>query len=379
MSRLLFAIAAICLCSSAAEPAPLSSLAPAAASRSDAPAKKFKILVLTQSMGYKHSVVTRPNNSDLSVAEAALADIGSQSGVYQAECVQDVSLITPEKLKELDALIFFTSGDLPIKPAAFTVIQNWLRGGKAWIGIHSATDTFKEFRPYYELMGGTFLRHPWNHGASITNLEPSHPAVKMFPAEFDWNDELCEHQYFDARKVRVLLELNMAKSSPKMPKMIPLCWVREYGKGRIFYTNFGNGEAAWGDAQFRSHILGGVRWALKLDDGSAEPNPEVSAREDTKARLAVLETQKTWLTKAAGSTGANPGVIYTAALKMANDDKAAFQKLYDAIVNARADEAKREAALKPKQHPSDADIKAVLERRKEIVEGLTPKKTAVEH
>ena len=375
MFRRIVGIYAACWCLSmaAAEPAPLSGTVPAQA---EVTPKHFKILVLTQSMGYTHSVVARPSGSPgtLSIAESALAEIGTKSGIFETECIQDATLITSEKLKTLDALIFFTSGDLPIKPAAFTEIQKWLRGGKAFIGIHSATDTFKEFRPYYEMIGATYLRHPWTHGAAVTNLDPTHPATKMFPAEFEWHDELCEQHYFDSRKVRVLLALNMAQSSPKLAKMVPLCWVRDYGKGRVFYTNFGNSESAWSDTQFRAHLLGGVRWALKLDEGGIEPNPEVSAKEDTKARLAVLETQRNWLAKAARSASAIPAVVLAAAEKSANEDKVGFSKLHDAIVAARADETKRAAALKPKQKPSDADVNAVLARRKEIVDMLFPKK-----
>lgn len=358
-------------------PAPLSgiSLAPDTV-KTETPAKKFRILVLTQSMGFKHAAVTRQvrGHGGLSVVESALTEIGEQSGLFETLCSQDATLITAEKLKEFDALIFFTSGDLPIEPKVFTQIQIWLRSGKAFIGIHSATDTFKEYRPYYEMIGATYLRHPWNRGASITNLDTTHAAVKMFPANFEWNDELCEQRYFDARKVRVLLALNMAQSSPKLPKMVPISWVRDYGKGRVFYTNFGNSEAVWGDASFRAHVLGGVRWALKLDAGSAEPNPEISAKEDAKARAAVFETEKAWLAKVAKSIGADPAAIVAAAAKCALEDKAAFLKLHDAINAARVDEQRRETALKPKQHPTEADMKLVLARRKEIIDSLTPKK-----
>ncbi len=327
-------------------------------------------------MGFKHPVVTRPANAPekLSTVETALTEIAAKSDVLEMECSQDASLITAEKLKQLDALIFFTSGDLPIKPEVFTALQIWLRGGKAFIGIHSATDTFKEFRPYFEMLGATYLRHPWNHGAAIENLDPEHPAVKMFPASFEWNDELCEQHYFDARKVRVLLAVNMAQASPKLPKMAPVSWVREYGKGRVFYTNFGNSEATWNDMNFRAHVLGGIRWALKLDEGSAEPNPEISAKEDTKARAAVFATERGWLKKAAMSAGADPAMILAAAAKSAADDKAGFLKLHESISAARADELRREGALKPKQRPSDADVKVVLDRRKEIVGTLIPKK-----
>lgn len=335
--------------------------------------KKFKLLVLTQSMGFKHAVVSRPASGALSVAESVLVEIGKQSGVYEAECIQDATVITGEKLKSVDALVFFTSGDLPIKPAAFGVIQEWLRGGKAFIGIHSAADTFREFRPYYEMIGATYLRHPWSHGAMIVNLDREHAAAKMFPANFEWNDELCEYRYFEPKKVRVLLAINMAQSEPKLPKLVPVSWVREYGKGRVFYTNFGNSEAMWSDELFRAHLLGGIRWAVKLDAGSAEPNPDAAAKEDVKARMAVLDADKDWLLKAAKTSGALGSAVFSDAEKIAADDKARFVKLHEQIAAALSDEKRRESALKKGQKPSEADVKVVLTRRAEIIGELISK------
>jgi type 1 glutamine amidotransferase len=61
------------------------------------------------------------------------------------------------------------------------------------------------------------------------------------------------------------------------------------GKGRVFYTSLGHREDLWSDdpdlkgrvnsvelaKQYQAHILGGIKWALGLAEGSAEPNPEV--------------------------------------------------------------------------------------------------------
>jgi len=61
------------------------------------------------------------------------------------------------------------------------------------------------------------------------------------------------------------------------------------GKGRVFYTSLGHREDLWSDdpnlpgrknspeisKQYQAHILGGIKWALGLADGSATPNPDV--------------------------------------------------------------------------------------------------------
>ena len=64
---------------------------------------------------------------------------------------------------------------------------------------------------------------------------------------------------------------------------------RGFGDGRIFYTTLGHREDLWSTdpalkdrlnpvetaTQFRSHLLGGIRWALGLATGSSAPNPEI--------------------------------------------------------------------------------------------------------
>ena len=58
-------------------------------------------------------------------------------------------------LKTYDAVIFAnTTGDLPLPdPQAFV---DWVKSGKGFIGVHSATDTFPKFQPYLDMIGGQF-------------------------------------------------------------------------------------------------------------------------------------------------------------------------------------------------------------------------------
>ena len=51
-----------------------------------------------------------------------------------------------------------------------------------------------------------------------------------------------------------------------------LAWVQEYGKGRVFYTALGHREEVWKDERFQKHLLGGLRYVLKLEDADATPS-----------------------------------------------------------------------------------------------------------
>src|SRR5438552_2605126 len=151
-------------------------------------ARKYKILDLTQSKGFKHGPVSRKTPQDLCLVETTLTQIGKDSGLFETECTQDSSTITAEKLKEFDALLFYTTGGDLLSPATWAAIDEWMKSGKAFIGTHSSTDTMGNHKGYYEMINGTFAGHPWGGGETVTmtNHDPNHVAVKMLGAEFQW-------------------------------------------------------------------------------------------------------------------------------------------------------------------------------------------------
>ncbi len=180
-----------------------------------------------------------------------------------------------ESLKGYDAVIFAnTTGELPLPDRQGFL--DWIKSGRGFVGMHSATDTLGQFMPYVECINGNFDGHPWGGGTLCTfvNHETSHPTVSMYPPSFQWKDEIYQYKLFKPDSVRVLLSLDMSKTRPQMPYHVPVAWVREYGSGRIFYTNLGHNDATWLDGQYQAHILAGIRYALKLQDAPAAPNPD---------------------------------------------------------------------------------------------------------
>ncbi len=225
-----------------------------------------------------------------------MTELGQQSGLFEAECTQDATVITPEKLKETDVLFLYTTGGLPITPENWKAIIDWASSGKAIVGIHSATDTagpkvaaIPAIPTYTALMNGRFGGHPWGQGTPIVVVdhEPDHVITKMWGPEFDYKEEIYQYQDYDPSAVRVLLSLNMVKTPLKMPYHVPVAWVREIGQGRLFYNNFGHTDKTWADPKFREHLIAGIRWTLKLENGPAEPNPDVQARENIRSFLAA--------------------------------------------------------------------------------------------
>jgi type 1 glutamine amidotransferase len=82
----------------------------------------------------------------------------------------------------------------------------------------------------------------------------------------------------------VLMSLNMAKCKTKRPYHVPVAWAREWGEGRIFYTNLGHNPQTWANKQFLKSTEGAVRWVIGLENANVTPNPEVSKAQEEKAK-----------------------------------------------------------------------------------------------
>jgi type 1 glutamine amidotransferase len=254
----------------------------------DAARRTGRILMVTQSKGFKHGSVTRPPDK-LSPAEQAVTEIGIASNLFRVDCTQDCEKdFTRENLANYDIVFFYTTGDLPIEPETLDYFFDvWLKQkGHGMIGAHSAADTFHNQKKYWDTLGGTFDGHPWNAGdtVTITVHDSSHPASKPWGAEFTIKDEIYQFKNWQPEKVRVLMSLNMAKTKLKKPYHVPILWVKNYGEGKVMHMSLGHNESVWIDETYRASLLGGIKWVLNLEPGDATPNPDLSEVQHKKAK-----------------------------------------------------------------------------------------------
>jgi type 1 glutamine amidotransferase len=265
-----------------------------------------KVLVVTVTKGFRHSSIP--------TAEKVLAELAQKSGAFTVDYARvepndpqyrgangkpDTNKVneaivqvlaekmSPEALKKLDGVIFAnTTGDLPLPDKQ--AFLNWIKSGKAFIGMHSATDTFRghtPLDPYVEMIGGEFRQHNAQAEVDCINQDPQHPADKPLPPVWHVKDEIYLLKGFERSKVHGLLALDKHPND-KTPGDYPIAWCKKYGKGRVFYTSLGHREDMWdpytpesfkrenskGTSElYQQHILGGIKWALGLEKGSAKP------------------------------------------------------------------------------------------------------------
>jgi type 1 glutamine amidotransferase len=242
-----------------------------------------KLLVVTVTKGFRHSSIP--------TAERVLGELAKKDGSFTVDYVRNdqemAAKMTPDALKKCDGVIFAnTTGDLPLPDKQ--AFLDWIESGKAFIGMHSATDTFrghKPLDPYVGMIGGEFKTHGAQVEVECINQDVQHAACRHFGTAFKLKDEIYILNGFERGKVHGLLTLDKHPNE-KTAGDYPIAWCKQYGKGRVFYTSLGHREDVW-DANtppnfkrensaevseaYQRHILGGIKWALGLEKGDAKP------------------------------------------------------------------------------------------------------------
>ncbi len=245
-----------------------------------------KLLYVTFSGGFVHSSV--------SVSEQVLKEIGERSGAFEVTVMRDVSQITAAGLSSYDGLFFYTTGELPLDALQKQALLDFVRNGKGFGGVHSATDTNYTWPEYGDLIGAYFDGHPWVQLVTIQVEDPEHPAVRHLAPSFTITEEIYQFRNFSRDRVRVLMTLDVRSVDKNAPGInrtdndFALAWVRAFGSGRVFYTALGHFDETWRDPRFQQHLLEGIRWMMGDLAGNAEPRPKPTAAPPSIGRGGVV-------------------------------------------------------------------------------------------
>lgn len=234
-------------------------------------AQPKRILYVTHSAGFRHGSIP--------VSIEVLRALAARSGALEVAATEDLAQISAERLRAFDAVLFFTSGELALSAAQKSDLLAFVRSGKGFGGVHSATDTLYSWPEYGELIGGWFDGHPWVREVRIDVEDPDHTAVRHLQPSFAIVEEIYQHRNFSRNRVRVLMTLDTESVDVRAPGVnrtdedFALAWVQPYGSGRVFYTALGHFDETWRDERFRTMMLNAMLWLTGQSEGDAAPRP----------------------------------------------------------------------------------------------------------
>jgi type 1 glutamine amidotransferase len=232
-----------------------------AGSASHAERRPDRILYFTHSAGYRHEVIP--------TSQRVLKELGENSRAFEIAATEDVSVFTTESLRRYAAVMFFTTGELPMSDAQKAALLAFVRSGGGFIGVHSATDTFYRWPEYGKLIGGYFNEHPWRQKVTVDVADPGNPLFAALAPSFTISDEIYQIRDFEAASSRVLLRLDPAsvdldaQNVHRQDYGWPLAWTRSFGRGRVFYTALGHEEAVWRDPRYQHMLTNAILWTIR--------------------------------------------------------------------------------------------------------------------
>jgi len=254
-----------------------------------------KLLFFSRSVLFEHSVVCRQGGG-LSFAEKSLTELARQIDCT-VECTKN-GRIFEQDLSGYAAVVSYTCGrpeDLrkPIQadghdgnqPLSLTGWQNLdaaVRGGKPFVAIHPGVWLLPE------ASGADCLGHGSQQVARIKVVSPQFPGAAQLGESFAMLEEWFSLIRF-AKDLHVVLVQDCAgmdktaaadRRCYERPPF-PSTWARRHGQGRVFYTSLGHREDVWSSTIFQQILLGGLSWALGLQEADITPNiDEVAPQAD---------------------------------------------------------------------------------------------------
>ncbi len=246
--------------------------------------KKHEVLVFSKTTTFRHPSIP--------VGVECMKQLGAKTGLFNVTHTEDESAFAADNLKKFDAIIMLnTTGKIFEKAAAGEDVlkQNLLdfvQNGGGLVGIHSATDTYNDWKPYNDLMGGSFEGHPWGAGETVRvkNLDPQHPLNAAFKNDgLTVKDEIYKFRPKTAQPTERHMLLALDANGTDMKKddgdkdgqpdrsFYPIAWLSTHGKGKTFYCSLGHNDEIYWNPVVVQHYLAGIQYALGELPADATP------------------------------------------------------------------------------------------------------------
>jgi hypothetical protein len=248
--------------------------------------KARKLLVIESLEGMSHNTIPHTN--------VMIKRMGEKTGAWTTVFSNDLTNLRYPKVKEYDA-VFLNSivGEFLPDAALRADLVRYVNEGGGIGGIHGTPWASRNWDEFAEMIGAQDAPHRIENGV-MKVYDKNSPIV----APFNFEDLPFREEYYRFEdegstrlrweKVRVLLTVDLDEKVPastdkpwtgyKRPdKVYPVAWIREYGKGRVFYNSLGHMSETFMRPEIVGHFLAGIQYILGDLPADATPNP-MSAR-----------------------------------------------------------------------------------------------------
>ncbi len=254
------------------------------------PGKHRKLLVVTLNI---RDGVPRTGHPSIPHGNYALELMGQKTGAYEAVFSNDIEMFRPQNLQKFDAVCFNNTVGVLFEDRELRMsLLDFVSSGHGFVGIHAAAATFvqwpvyDQFPEFGDMLGGYENGgHPWKPDETITLRveDPQNPVNAVFGGQsFQISDEVFQFQApYSRRKLRVLLSIDTERTDMNPSRrFLPdraaerdfaISWIRNYGRGRVFYSSLGHNSHIFSNGPVLAHFLAGIQFALGDLPANASP------------------------------------------------------------------------------------------------------------
>lgn len=201
----------------------------------------YRVLVFSRTEGFRHA--------SIEPGVEAIRSLGRSNG-FRVDATEDPAAFGDRRLRRYAAVVWLSTTADVLDARQERAFRRYVRRGGGYVGVHSAADTEYGWAWYGRLVGAYFLGH--------TAVQPGivrvrrHVSTRRLPARWARTDEWYGFRS-RPRGVRVLATYDGH----------PIAWCHGFQGGRAWYTGLGHTVESYGEPLFRSHLLGGIRWAAR--------------------------------------------------------------------------------------------------------------------
>ena len=189
---------------------------------------------------------------------AELLPILSENGINVQYSEDVAAVLNANNLAKLDGLIVYANID-HISDDQAKALLDFVNKGGGFVPLHCASFCFRNNEEIVALMGAQFQRHgTGTFTVTPTEAGESHPLMQGYRSFESWDETYVHTKHNESN--RTVLEYRQEGDQRE-----PWTWVRNQGKGRVFYTAWGHDSRTFSNPGFHNLIERGIRWACKQD------------------------------------------------------------------------------------------------------------------
>ena len=223
---------------------------------------QFNVLLFTKTAGFHHVSINEGVD--------AIRDLGKRHH-FSVDWQESSTVFNARNLEKFQVIIFLnTTGDI-LDDEQQKAMEDFIRAGKGFVGIHSAADTEYDWDWYTKMLGRMFKIHPKIQTAKLRTVRKNFPGMETTPDSRVWTDEWYQYQEELSDDLTYLIRVDEKTFDPKvkwgdnigegMGEFHPMVWYHNYDGGRAYYTGLGHVPATFSDPIFLDQLAGAIWWA----------------------------------------------------------------------------------------------------------------------